>query len=268
MTHGRAQEQTVTIGGSRDGTVLAYRLEVLQDAGAYPRIGALLPIADHPDDAGPVRTSRGSSRSPRAWSPTPRRSAPTAAPGGRRRPPRIERAMDLFAAEIGMDPAEVRRRNLLPPFTEPHRTAFGALYDSGDYVAALDQVLDAAGYDDLRTEQAERRARGDVGPARHRPGQLRRDHRRRRRGRRRRRRTPPSRSTRTARATILTGTSPHGQGHATAWAMLASEELGIPVEKITAEVGRHRPDPRGRRHRRLAQPAAGRRGGAAGVRRS
>ena len=65
--------------------------------------------------------------------------------------------MDLFAAEIGMDPAEVRRRNLLPPFTEPHQTAFGALYDSGDYVAALDKVLAAAGYDELRQEQAERR---------------------------------------------------------------------------------------------------------------
>ena len=74
----------------------------------------------------------------------------------------LERAMDLFAAEIGLDPADVRRRNLLPPFTEPHRTAFGALYDSGDYVAALDKALAAAGYDELRREQAERRARGDT----------------------------------------------------------------------------------------------------------
>ena len=81
--------------------------------------------------------------------------------------------------------------------------------------------------------------------------------------RERHRRGPPRRH-----ATILTGTSPHGQGHATAWAMLASEELGIPVDKITRQVGRHRPDPRGRRHRRLAQPAAGRRRGAAGRRRS
>ena len=56
----------------------------------------------------------------------------------------------------------MRRKNLLPPFTEPHRTEFGALYDSGDYAAALDQVLEAAGYADLRREQAERRARGDV----------------------------------------------------------------------------------------------------------
>src|SRR5258708_9394596 len=74
----------------------------------------------------------------------------------------IERAFDLFAAEIGMDPAEVRRRNLLPAFTEPHETSFGALYDSGDYVAALDKALAAAGYDDLRILQARRRESGDV----------------------------------------------------------------------------------------------------------
>ncbi len=53
----------------------------------------------------------------------------------------VERAMDLFAAETGLDPAEVRRQNLLPAFTEPHTTAFGAVYDSGDYATALDKAL-------------------------------------------------------------------------------------------------------------------------------
>ena len=57
----------------------------------------------------------------------------------------IERAMDLFAAEIGMDPAEVRRINLIPPFSEPHTTVIGQTYDVGDYVGSLDRVLDAAG---------------------------------------------------------------------------------------------------------------------------
>src|ERR1700727_3782619 len=70
----------------------------------------------------------------------------------------VERAMDLFAAEIGMDPAEVRRKNLLPPFTEPHENAFGAVYDTGDYAAALDRVLEAADYAGLRDEEAKRRA--------------------------------------------------------------------------------------------------------------
>jgi carbon-monoxide dehydrogenase large subunit len=148
----------------------------------------------------------------------------------------VERAMDLFAAEIGMDPAEVRRRNLLSPFTEPHPNGFGALYDSGDFPAALERVLEAAGYDELRKEQAERRARGDVvqlgiGLASYveitgggdEAG------------------SPNENATIEVHpdgsATILTGASPHGQGHQTAFAMLASEELGIPVEKITLKWG-------------------------------
>ena len=63
MTHGRAQIQKVTIGGSRDGTVGAYRIEILQDSGAYPRFGAFLPVADHPDGA----RARTPSRAPRRW---------------------------------------------------------------------------------------------------------------------------------------------------------------------------------------------------------
>ena len=126
--------------------------------------------------------------------------------------------------------------NLLPAFTEPHTTAFGALYDSGDYAAALDKALAAAGYADLRAEQAKRRSAGDVvqvgiglssyveitgggGEAG----------------------APNENATVEVHpdgsATILTGTSPHGQGHATVWAMLASEELGIDIDKITLKWG-------------------------------
>jgi carbon-monoxide dehydrogenase large subunit len=144
--------------------------------------------------------------------------------------------MDLFAAEIGHDPAEVRRKNLLPKFTEPHTTAFGAVYDSGDYAVALERALDAAGYADLRAEQAKRRADGDVvqlgiglscyveitgaggeagNPSENATVEVHAD----------------------GSATILTGTSPHGQGHATVWAMLASDELGIPIDKITVKWG-------------------------------
>ena len=144
--------------------------------------------------------------------------------------------MDLFAAETGLDPAEVRRKNLLPAFTEPHTTAFGAVYDSGDYATALDKALIAAGYADLRAEQAKRRADGDVvqlgiglssyveitGPGMEEGG-------------------PRENATVEVHpdgsATILTGTSPHGQGHVTVWAMLASDELGIPIDKITVKWG-------------------------------
>src|SRR5262245_3592866 len=65
----------------------------------------------------------------------------------------IERAVDLFAAEVGLDPAEVRRRNLLPRFDEPLTTPTGETYDCGDYPAALERALEAAGYDELRAEQ-------------------------------------------------------------------------------------------------------------------
>jgi carbon-monoxide dehydrogenase large subunit len=236
MTHGRAQQQTVTIGGKRDGTVLAYRLEIVQDAGAYPRIGAMLPYLTIMMTPGPYAIGKAEAVAKSVVTTT----TPVGAYRGAGRPEAtaaVERAIDLFAAEIGMDPADVRRRNLLPPFTEPHRTAFGALYDTGDYVTALDKVLAVAGYDELRREQAERRARGDVitmgiglasyveitgmgdgGPQ-----------------------APEENATVEVHpdgtATILTGTSPHGQGHATAWAMLASDELGIPVDKITLKWG-------------------------------
>ena len=235
MTHGRAQQQTLTIGGKRDGTVLAYRLEIVQDAGAYLRIGAILPFLTILMAPGPYAFPRAEAVAKTVVTNT----TPIGAYRGAGRPEAtaaLERAIDLFAAEAGVDPAEVRRKNLLPPFTEPRKTAFGALYDSGDYAVALDKALAAAGYDELRREQARRRARGDVvqlgiglasyveitgggdeagAPQENATVEVHPD----------------------GSATILTGTSPHGQGHATAWAMLASDVLGIDVEKITLKWG-------------------------------
>jgi carbon-monoxide dehydrogenase large subunit len=235
MTHGRAQVQTVTIGGDRDGRVRAYRLDVLQDSGAYPRFGAMLPtltllMAPAVYDIDRLSLSYRSVAT---------NTTPVGAYRGAGRPEAtaaIERAMDLFAAEIGMDPADVRRANLLPPFTEPMTSKGGAKYDSGDYPMALDTVLAAAGYADLRREQARRRERGDekqlgIGlsvyveitggggesgaPNENATVEVHPD----------------------GSATILTGTSPHGQGHQTVWAMLASEQLGIPIERITVRWG-------------------------------
>jgi aerobic carbon-monoxide dehydrogenase large subunit len=235
MTHGRAQRHTITIGGSRDGDVQAYRLHVVQDSGAYPRIGAVLPFLTILMAIGPYDIPRAEATGVSVVTNT----TPVGAYRGAGRPEAtaaIERAFDLFAAEIGADPAEVRRRNLLPPFSEPHQTAFGALYDSGDYAAALDVALEAAGYGGLRAEQQARRDSGDqvqlgIGLACYveitgggdEAG-------------------PPSENASVevhadGSATILTGTSPHGQGHETAWAMIASEELGIDVGKITVRWG-------------------------------
>nr|WP_218861145.1 xanthine dehydrogenase family protein molybdopterin-binding subunit [Petropleomorpha daqingensis] len=235
MAHGRAQVQTITIGGDRDGRIRAYRIHVVQDAGAYPKFGAMLPsltalMAPGVYDIPVVQTSFAS---------VVTNTTPVGAYRGAGRPEAtaaIERAVDLFAAELGADPAEVRRRNLLPPFDEPHTTPTGAVYDCGDYAAALDRVLETADYAGLRAEQARRRERGEVrqlgiglsvyveitgggaeagGPKEDATVEIHPD----------------------GSATILTGTSPHGQGHSTVWAMLASEELGIPVERITVRWG-------------------------------
>ncbi len=234
MTHGRGQRHKITIGGAKDGNVLAYRLEIVQDAGAFPRLGAVLPFLTIMMATGPYEIPNAEAVGVSIVTNT----TPIGAYRGAGRPEAtaaLERAFDLFAAEIGMDPAEVRRRNLLPPFTEPHTTAFGATYDSGEYVAALDKALDAAGYDKLRDEQARRRANKDIvqlgigvacyveitgggdGGAPHENATI----------------EVHADGT----ATILTGTSPHGQGHSTAWAMIASEELGIPVENFTVKWG-------------------------------
>ena len=235
MTHGRAQIQTVTVGGSREGKVLAYRIEVLQDSGAYPRFGALLPmltglmapgVYDIPKVAWGFRSVVTNTTPVGAYRGAGRPEATAA----------IERAMDVFAAEVGIDPAELRRINVLPPFSEPHTTPSGATYDNGAYGAALDLVLKAADYAGLRREQQQRRDAGgpfqlgigmsvyvEITGSGDEAG-------------------PPNENATIevhpdGSATILTGTSPHGQGHATSWAMIASSELGIPVERITVRHG-------------------------------
>ncbi len=114
MGHGRAQIQDIVIGGRRDGTVVAYDLTVTQDCGAYPRAGLLLPSLTRMMHPGTYRIARTACRTRSVVTNT----ASLVAYRGAGRPEAtaaIERAIDLFAAEIGIDPAEVRRRNLVPP---------------------------------------------------------------------------------------------------------------------------------------------------------
>ncbi|OJY37475.1 xanthine dehydrogenase family protein molybdopterin-binding subunit [Pseudonocardia sp. 73-21] len=231
MVQGRAQLQTFTIGGTKDGKVLAYRLDVLQDAGAYPRLGAVLPMFTRMMAPGVYDIPKVESRARILVTNT----TSIAAYRGAGRPEAtaaIERAMDMFALEIGMDAAEVRRRNLIQPDQFPFTTKGGAPYDSGEYEKALDMVLEASGYTGLRAEQKRRREAGEVvqlgigvsvfveitgGGAFSEDASV---------------QVHPDGT-----VTVLTGTSPHGQGHATAWAMLANEHLGIPIDKITVKHG-------------------------------
>ena len=226
MPNGRGQVQRAKLGGTRDGRITAYQLDVLQDAGAFPLIGAYLPAMTQRMTTGVYEIENvgftGVSVVTNAVSTTAYRGAgrPEAAVA-------IERMVDRFAAEIGMDPAEVRRRNYVPRFTEPYTTGIGNVYDVGDFPESLARALDAAGYDELRAEQARRRAAGDpvamgIGVATYveitagvqspefasvevRPdGGLR----------------------------VVSGATPYGQGHDTTWAMIVADATGVPIEQI------------------------------------
>ena len=258
MTHGRAQQQKVTIGGSRDGTVLAYRIEILQDCGAYPKIGAFLPSLTILMAPGPYAIPRAEAVATSVVTNT----TPVGAYRGAGRPEAtaaIDRAIDLFAAAAGVDPAEVRRKNLLPKFTEPHKTAFGALYDSGDYVTALEKALVAA--DSTGCARSRPATPGDTlqlaiglpsyveitGPAATACSRT---------------RTAPSRFTQTARPP--SSPAPHRTARAIprcgrCWPAKSSASRS----KRSPSVGRHRPGAARRWHWRLTQPAARRRRGPA-----
>ncbi|MCD9624707.1 xanthine dehydrogenase family protein molybdopterin-binding subunit [Rhabdothermincola salaria] len=231
MNHGRGQVQTVTLGGTADGHLTTYRLEVVQDAGGYPTMGAILPFATRIMASGVYDIAEVEYRSRSVATTT----TPTGAYRGAGRPEAaaaLERAVDLFAAEAGLDPADVRRRNFVAPDAFPFQTPMGTTYDSGDYEGALDRVLAAAGYDDLRAEQARRRAADDsrllgiglgcyveitamTGGEEFASVQLRPD----------------------GTALVVTGSNPYGQGHVTSWAMLVAERTGLPLDRIEVVYG-------------------------------
>jgi len=236
MHHARASILDVELGGSRDGVVEAYRLRILADAGAYPGVGAILPHFTGLMASGVYRIPRIEFDAAAVVTNT----TPIGAFRGAGRPEAtqaIERAIDLFAAELGLDQAEVRRRNLIPADAFPYTTASGATYDCGDYERALDLALEAAGYDELREEQ--------------------------------RRRTGPRRLgigvstyvevtnglpegefgeveiTGDGGAILRTGSFSHGQGHETTFAMIVAERLGLPLAAVTVVKGDTDQVPRG-----------------------
>jgi carbon-monoxide dehydrogenase large subunit len=142
----------------------------------------------------------------------------------------IERAMDYLADELGLDPTEVRRRNFIPPDKFPYSAPINAVYDSGEYARNLDRALELADYQSLRAEQTRRRQSGGkllgiglacyvevcgFGPWE--AGTVTVDQ--------------------AGQVTILTGTSPHGQGHETTWAQIAADVLQIPIEDIVVKHG-------------------------------
>ena len=228
LPHGRGQVQYIEMGFTRDGRITGLACRVVGDAGAYGGFGGGLAM-------GPTRNmSQGVYKIPAirydvAVALT--NTTPVGAFRGAGRPEAaafLERIMDMAADELGIDPVEIRRRNFLTSDQFPYTTVTGMNYDVGDYDKALTALMDVADYDGLLREQAARRASGDsvqlgIGVSAY--VEI----------------TAGGMNTEfgsvevhdDGSATVMCGTSAHGQGHATAFGMIVSNKLGIPLEKIT-----------------------------------
>ncbi len=225
--HGRGQIQYAELGCRTDGTFTGLKVRLVGDAGAYPGIGAHLP-------GGTRRMSHGTYRFPAIVFDVVVAATNTAVVGAYRGAGRpeatalLERLVDQAAHELGIDPIELRLRNLIDDQQFPFTTLTGNRYDTGRYRLTLRTAAEAIGYDELRHEQQRRRADGDVlqlgvgvacyvevtaGGAASEFGKV---------------EIHPDGS-----ATMYAGTLSHGQGHQTAYAMLVSDQTGIPVDKIT-----------------------------------
>jgi len=227
MTHGRAQVQDVAIGATRDGKLVGLDVNILGDAGAYPGLlgsGAMVYTAQMapgvyaiPKVRFQVRTAATNTTVVSAYRGAGRPEAVSL----------IERAMDMLAMELDIDPAELRRRNLISG-DFPYTTATGLIYDSGDYGRAMDLALEAARYDELRREQKARRTRGErlqlgigISSYTEMTGVM----------------TPMEhggvRVERDGSFVVQAGTTSSGQGHETALAQVASMTLGVPLDRIS-----------------------------------
>jgi carbon-monoxide dehydrogenase large subunit len=225
--HARDQLQYVRLGVRSDGTFTSLEAFILTDAGGYMTIGpALLP--------GTRRMAQGVYDIPRVevdFAAVCTNRAPLGAFRGAGRPEAtamIERAVDLAAAELGVDPLELRLRNIISADRFPYETPTGASYDSGDYEGVLREAARLVDYDELRREQARRRAEGTT----HALGigvccyvEI----------------TAGGRLTEYAslqahedgKFTLKVGTSSHGQGHETVFCALVAERLGVTLEAVS-----------------------------------
>lgn len=230
-THGRAQMHEAELAIDADGRMRGLRVTLFADLGAYPMGAGLAPLTRRLI-AGCYQVPAVQVDIESVYSNT----TPIAAYRGAGRPEAIftiERLVDLAAAELQIDPVEMRWRNLLPGFTTPSPSITGEMYDSGDYRAVLERALEVADYPRLREEQARARVEGRLmgigvasylemagfGPS----GDL--------------FESAIVRAHPDGTVTVVTGTSPHGQGHETAWTQLVALELGVEPADITVKHG-------------------------------
>ncbi|AHY46206.1 Aerobic-type carbon monoxide dehydrogenase large subunit CoxL/CutL-like protein [Rubrobacter radiotolerans] len=238
-THGRGQVQRISVAATSEGKILGMKVDLLADMGAYLQLltpgiavfGAFTYCGLYDFGAysfeckgvftnlTPTDAYRGAGRSEAAYA--------------------HERIMDDLARALDMDPAEVRLKNLIEPFSEPRVVASGVMYDSGDYERTMRRALELVDYEGIREEQKQRREAGDplqlgvgIGNFTESGG------------------LSPSkvaagvrlqsggweaatvRMLPSGKAEVVTGTSPHGQGHETAWAQIVADDLGIPPEDV------------------------------------
>ena len=235
--HGRGLIAYVDLAARRDGMVLGLKLRIIADVGAYN----MLLTAGVPTNSMTMANATYAFPAIRATlTEVFTNKTPTDAYRGAGRPEAayfVERAMDMLAREIGMDPAELRRKNFIRPEQFPYRTEMGGTYDSGDYEKALDRALELAGWEALKAERAAARADGRVvgiglsmyveicgmGPSSS---------------------VPPggwehSQVTveRDGRISATTGASPHGQGNETTFAQMLADQFGVPIEHVTIHHG-------------------------------
>jgi carbon-monoxide dehydrogenase large subunit len=237
--HGRDQIQDIEIAATSDGTILGLKVDLKADMGAYlqiitpgtPLLGMFMYSGIYKMDAldftcTGVYTNK----------------TPTDAYRGAGRPEAtyaIERIVDELANELGIEPLELRKKNWIKHEEFPYTQIAGLTYDTGNYEAATARAVELFGYDELRAEQAARRASGDkvqlgigistftemcglapsrtLGALKYAAGGW--EH-------------CTIRVTPTGKVELITGTSPHGQGHETAWSQIASDIIGVPVEDI------------------------------------
>ncbi len=236
---GRGQIQDIDLAADEDGRITAVKVSLLADMGAYlqlvtpgiPLLGAFLygGVYDIPvysfactsvfTNMTPTDAYRGAGRPEATYA--------------------IERAIEALAKRVGVDAAEIRRRNYIKAEQFPYTSSAGLVYDSGEYEAALDKALGLAGYDELRAEQATRRAGNDriqigigvssymemcgLAPSRvlaslnYSAGGW---------------EAATVRVMPTGKVQVVTGTAPHGQGHETSWSMIAADRLGVSPDVV------------------------------------
>ncbi|WP_031466904.1 xanthine dehydrogenase family protein molybdopterin-binding subunit [Sciscionella sediminilitoris] len=237
--HGRDQIQRLTLAARGDGTITGLKVELLADMGAYLRLvtpgvpilgafmfNAIYKIPAYHFSCTNVFTNK----------------VPTDAYRGAGRPEAtfgIERMMDELAVELGVDPLEIREKNWIKHEEFPYTTVSTLTYDSGNYEAATARAKELFGYQELRAEQARRRENGDpvqlgiglstftemcglapsrvLGSLNYSAGGW--EH-------------AEVRMLPTGKVEVVTGSSPHGQGHDTAWSQIVADRLGVPFEDV------------------------------------